>query len=75
MVSGNTTALTDPRADIISGSAVEFICIIVEEKHDIMVLLLLLLLLLLLSGYLHTSVPLFILSMHAGSLLRIYGNI
>ena len=68
MVSGNTTALTDPRADIISGSAVEFICIIVEEKHDIMVLLLL-------SGYLYTSVPLFILSMHAGSLLRIYGNI
>ena len=71
MVSGNTTALTDPRADIISGSAVEFICIIVEEKHDITVSLVLLLL----SGYLYTSVPLFILSMHAGSLLRIYGNI
>lgn len=74
MVSGNTTALTDPRADIISGSAVEFICIIVEEKHDITVSLVLLLLLLL-SGYLYTSVPLFILSIHAGSLLRIYGNI
>ena len=73
MVSGNTTALTDPRADIISGSAVEFICIIVEEKHDITISLVLLLLLL--SGYLYTSVPLFILSMHAGSLLRIYGNI